>query len=97
MWAQWLSSFPDVAVLPLDVGGAAREDRRLPAIPWLAQRLLSDDERVLLDALADMTSRGVVCGPLHQQPWGALTQIVLPGGGKLGVYQPRHARPEPMQ
>jgi len=47
--------------------------------------------------IADMTSRGVVCGPLHQQPWGALTQIVLPGGGKLGVYQPRHARPEPMQ
>jgi hypothetical protein len=46
--------------------------------------------------VADMTSRGVVCGPLHQQPWGALTQIVLPGGGKLGVYQPRHARPEPM-
>ena len=47
--------------------------------------------------IADMTSRGVVCGPLHQQPWGALTQIVLPSGGKLGVYQPRHARPEPMQ
>jgi catechol 2,3-dioxygenase-like lactoylglutathione lyase family enzyme len=47
--------------------------------------------------IADMTARGVVCGPLHQQPWGKLTQIVLPGGGKLGVYQPRHARPEPMQ
>ncbi len=47
--------------------------------------------------MADMTSRGVVCGPLHQQPWGALTHIVLPSGGKLGVYQPRHARPEPMQ
>jgi hypothetical protein len=25
--------------------------------------------------------------------WGLLTQVVLPGGGKLGVYQPRHARP----
>jgi hypothetical protein len=25
--------------------------------------------------------------------WGLLTQITLPGGGKLGIYQPRHARP----
>ncbi len=25
--------------------------------------------------------------------WGLLTEVSLPGGGKLGVYQPRHARP----
>lgn len=25
--------------------------------------------------------------------WGLLTRITLPGGGKLGVYQPLHARP----
>ena len=56
--------------------------------------LMCDDVEAFV---AEMKSRGVVCGPLHQQPWGALTQIVLPGGGKLGVYQPRHARPEPMQ
>jgi hypothetical protein len=24
------------------------------------------------------------------------TKLTLPGGGKLGVYQPRHARPKPM-
>lgn len=28
--------------------------------------------------------------------WGVLTQVTLPGGGKLGVYEPRHARPKPM-
>jgi hypothetical protein len=55
--------------------------------------LMCDDVEAFI---ADMSARGVVCGPLHQQPWGALTQIVLPSGGKLGVYQPRHARPEPM-
>jgi len=27
------------------------------------------------------------------QSWGRLTRIQLPGGGKLGLYQPRHARP----
>jgi hypothetical protein len=26
--------------------------------------------------------------------WGQLTQVTLPGGGKLGVYQPSHARPK---
>jgi hypothetical protein len=25
--------------------------------------------------------------------WGSLTRITLPGGGKIGVYQPKHASP----
>lgn len=40
-----------------------------------------------------MRAKGIACGEVHMQPWGALTHITLPGGGKLGVYQPRHARP----
>jgi hypothetical protein len=28
--------------------------------------------------------------------WGQLTQLSLPGCGKLGIYQPRHERPKPM-
>lgn len=30
---------------------------------------------------------------VKDQGWGLLTTVTLPGGGKLGVYQPRHARP----
>jgi hypothetical protein len=56
MWAQWLSTFPDVSVLPLDIGGGGPEDRRLPDVPWLAERLLSPDERVLLEALAALAN-----------------------------------------
>ena len=41
----------------------------------------------------EMKSRGVDCKQVKDQGWGLLTEIVLPGGGKLGVYQPRHARP----
>jgi hypothetical protein len=33
---------------------------------------------------------------VQNQGWGMLTQVSLPGGGKLGIYQPRHARPKPM-
>jgi hypothetical protein len=44
--------------------------------------------------VAAMKKRRVRCGPVLDQGWGRLTQVTLPGGGKLGVYQPRHARPK---
>jgi hypothetical protein len=44
--------------------------------------------------IADMRRRGFACGPVQNQGWGLLTHVTLPGGGKLGVYQPRHARPK---
>ena len=44
--------------------------------------------------VADMNSRGVPCTPPKDQGWGILTQLTLPGGGQLGIYQPRHARPK---
>ena len=42
---------------------------------------------------ASMRGRGVVCSPVSDRGWGLLTEVTLPGGGELGVYQPRHARP----
>lgn len=42
---------------------------------------------------AAMTARGVECTAPQSMGWGVLTSITLPGGGKLGVYEPRHARP----
>src|SRR5262249_33574684 len=39
---------------------------------------------------------GIGCGPVQNPRWGMLPEVMLPGGGKLGVYQPCHARPEPM-
>jgi hypothetical protein len=43
--------------------------------------------------VAAMKRRGVTCGAVMNRGWGLLTEVTLPGGGKLGVYQPRHARP----
>ena len=43
--------------------------------------------------VAAMAARGIVCTAPSDQRWGILTQLTLPGGGKVGVYQPRHARP----
>ena len=47
--------------------------------------------------IADMKKKNVECGKIHNQPWGMLTEVKLPGGGKLGVYQPRHDRPKSMK
>jgi len=44
-----------------------------------------------------MKERKVTCGPILNRGWGLLTQVTLPGGSKLGVYQPRHARPKPIE
>jgi hypothetical protein len=46
------------------------------------------------DFIARMKKAKVACSPVQNLGWGMLTQVRLPGGGKLGVYQPRHARPK---
>jgi hypothetical protein len=56
--------------------------------------LMCDDVEAFV---AGVKSRGISCGPVLNRGWGLLTQLTLPGGGKLGVYQPRHARPKPMK
>ncbi len=53
--------------------------------------LMCDD----IDAfIAQMSSRDVACDPVEDLSWGRLTHLALPGGGKLGIYEPRHARPK---
>jgi hypothetical protein len=54
--------------------------------------LLCDDVAAFVAA---MQAKGVACDPVSEQRWGLLTAVTLPGGGKLGVYEPRHARPKP--
>jgi len=56
--------------------------------------LMCDDVAGLV---VDLRRRSIPCDPVQNQGWGLLTRITLPSGGKLGVYQPRHARPEPLK
>ena len=52
--------------------------------------LMCDD----VDAfMAEMSAKKARCGKIQEERWGRLTEVALPGGGKLGVYQPLHARP----
>ena len=52
--------------------------------------LLTDD----LDAeIAALKKAAILCEDPVQQGWGRVSRIKLPGGGNLGLYQPRHLRP----
>ncbi len=43
--------------------------------------------------VAQMKEHQRPCTEVEDAGWGLLTRLTLPGGGKIGVYQPRHPRP----
>jgi hypothetical protein len=56
--------------------------------------LMCDDIKMFVQ---QMIKKKIACSEIQNQGWGQLIQLTLPGGGKLGVYEPRHARPKPMK
>jgi catechol 2,3-dioxygenase-like lactoylglutathione lyase family enzyme len=40
--------------------------------------------------MAALAEKGVHCSDEQEARWGSITKIQLPGGGKVGLYQPRH-------
>jgi predicted enzyme related to lactoylglutathione lyase len=44
--------------------------------------------------VAELRGKGVVFTKgITDQGWGLLTAFAVPGGGELGLYEPRHERP----
>lgn len=44
--------------------------------------------------MSAMKTRGVKCAPVKTERWGYVTRVALPAGGAIGVYEPRHGRPQ---
>jgi catechol 2,3-dioxygenase-like lactoylglutathione lyase family enzyme len=66
----------EVAVHPAETAGATE------------LYLVCDD---LDESMGELTAKGVTFdGPVSEQRWGRLASIVLPGGGRLGIYEARH-------
>jgi catechol 2,3-dioxygenase-like lactoylglutathione lyase family enzyme len=51
--------------------------------------LLCDDVEA---TIAELTAKGVEFTPVTEERWGLRTSLKLPGGGGLGLYEPRHPR-----
>jgi catechol 2,3-dioxygenase-like lactoylglutathione lyase family enzyme len=48
---------------------------------------LCDDLRAEMAALA---KKNVAFAAVHEERWGSITKVRLPGGGEVGLYQPKH-------
>ena len=48
---------------------------------------MCDDLKAEISALAE---KGVRCSEVQEARWGSITRIRLPGGGEVGLYQPKH-------
>lgn len=49
--------------------------------------LMCDDLAATIEGLEE---RGVHCDTPSDESWGTVTSLHLPGGGRLGLYEPRH-------
>jgi hypothetical protein len=52
--------------------------------------LMCDD---LAKELGELSAKGVKYSDVVEARWGLITKIQLPGGGEVGLYQPKHPRP----
>ena len=46
--------------------------------------------RDLKAEISALGEKGVRCSEVQEARWGSLTKIRLPGGGEVGLYQPKH-------
>lgn len=57
--------------------------------------LMCDD---IKKTVAELKAKGVeFTGEPSDQGWGILVTLKIPGGGEMGLYQPRHPRPPQVQ
>lgn len=49
--------------------------------------LMCDD---IEKTIEELRQKNVECGEVLDRGWGRLTTVNIPGGGRLGMYEPRH-------
>jgi len=40
--------------------------------------------------ISELAKKGISCSEVKEARWGTITHIRLPGGGEVGLYQPKH-------
>lgn len=48
---------------------------------------LCDD---IASEIVSLRQKGVTCSEVQEARWGSITKLTLPGGGEVGLYQPKH-------
>jgi catechol 2,3-dioxygenase-like lactoylglutathione lyase family enzyme len=47
----------------------------------------------IVETLKNLKSKNVTVSDVSERPWGKVATFTLPGGGKIGVYEPKHPSP----
>jgi hypothetical protein len=78
-WPIFAQPASEMAVHPDETGGRAEI------------YLMCDDLKATLAKLAE---KGIeTAAPVHEERWGSVARLKLPDGSELGIYQPKHPRP----
>ena len=67
----------EVAVHPDETGGTSE-------LYFMCDNLASE--------MQTLAAKGIVLSGVEEARWGSVTKIRLPGGGEVGLYEPRHPR-----
>ena len=70
------------ALPPAEVAVHPAEENERPEL-----YLMCDDLRA---EIATLMEKGVECSEVQEARWGSIVRIRLPGGGEIGLYQPKH-------
>ncbi len=85
----WLIFKLPPAELGIHPTGGSGGDQQGPTSGQHELYLMCDDVEA---TVADLQAKGVeFTGPIENQGFGRLTHLRVPGGGEIGLYQPRHA------
>lgn len=80
-WLLFAMPPTELAIHPADEGGTHE------------LHLMCDD---LVATMAELKAKGVeFTRPISEQNWGRITAIKVPGGGEIGLYQPKHPTAHP--
>ena len=75
----------EAALHPVDAG--VEQEHAGHTLVGAVLYLMCDDVLAEVKSLAE---KKVACTEITEAPWGLKTTIILPSGGELGLYQPRH-------
>lgn len=67
---------------PAEVAVHPAEENNRPELYFMCTDLTSE--------ISVLASKGVRCSDVQDARWGSIVKIRLPGGGEVGLYQPRH-------
>jgi catechol 2,3-dioxygenase-like lactoylglutathione lyase family enzyme len=70
------------ALPPAEVAVHPAEESERPELYFMCDDLSAE--------IARLATRGVRCSDVQEARWGSIVKLRLPGGGDIGLYQPKH-------